>query len=336
MAEVGQEPKVVTRLISSWQSLVSVSKGLWREVNVNNFKQILRLVKQDPSGVEALRSAVRALRAIRNVAGTEWQPKAYLEEIVADETWPQRLLITCHLHYLDYVPRFTALILSLPPHFTFAVTTDVPEIAASLLSRNIPNLSVYRSENRGRNFGPLLVELAEQIKTFEYVVHLHSKKSTHSTSDFASKWATAHWNLLGEDQELFRRLLSSLNSDKDIAIAYPLVTDIIPPRQFNWFSNEQMARDWFLESGLGFVDDPFPFPAGGMFIFRPSLFGALFEKKWEYADFPQESGQLDGTTQHMIERLMGAVPVSLGLKHLIYIEREDKFTTDASYPIKHM
>ena len=332
-----QNPRLSTlRAQFRWAPSGGILGALFREINRNNFKQIIRLLKQDPSGGDLISAVSDVLRAIRRANNGKWKPSTYLKEMGGvDPEWEKKILITCHLHYPEYFDRFIRLVKQFSETMHFAVTSDDDDLVAKLHECNFTNVKVFKSQNRGRNFGPFLVELAQEIKRYKYVAHIHSKRSVHSSRNIARKWTDLHWNMLGENREVLRRTIGLFESDANLAIGYPLATDIIKASRFNWFKNKTMGQSWFEENEISFVEDPFPYPAGGMFILRSESFEKLFRKNWEYLDFPTESGQLDGTTQHMIERLMGALPIALGLKHLIYDQKADKFTSDSSYAQKY-
>lgn len=317
------------------KGILSFSRALISEINSNNLKQVFRLLRQDPSCKELIYALREGFGAVVRVNGNQWRPSSYVfegEKNTADLL--SKILFTVHMHYPEYVARFCKLVESMPMGGNFAVTTDSRKIFDELTSKNFPNVKVLLTENRGRNFGPLLVELRKEIQRFEFAIHLHSKRSVHSTRSVARRWADLHWLMLAEDKDLLERTIQLMWADRDIAVAYPLVTKVVGPTGFNWFKNKELARSWFRKHNLSFVEDPFAFPAGGMFMINTSAFEVLLNKEWKYADFPAETGQLDGTTHHMIERLFGAIPTSLGFKHLIYDPKLNRFTTDSSYARK--
>lgn len=43
-------------------------------------------------------------------------------------------------------------------------------------------------------------------------------------------------------------------------------------------------------------------PLGTMFWFRPRAMKLLFDRDWEYEDFPPEPNAIDGTLLHAIEK----------------------------------
>ena len=44
-------------------------------------------------------------------------------------------------------------------------------------------------------------------------------------------------------------------------------------------------------------------PLGTMFWFRPKALKPLFDKDWDYKDFPPEPNKIDGTLLHAVERV---------------------------------
>ena len=53
---------------------------------------------------------------------------------------------------------------------------------------------------------------------------------------------------------------------------------------------------------------------------RISSISQLLEYGWTYEDFPEELGQLDGTMQHTVERLIGAVAHGNGFESAVISE----------------
>jgi lipopolysaccharide biosynthesis protein len=55
------------------------------------------------------------------------------------------------------------------------------------------------------------------------------------------------------------------------------------------------------------IDYKLGFCAASMFWFKPHALSSLLDLKLKPADFEPETGQVDGTTSHAIERLIGQV-----------------------------
>jgi lipopolysaccharide biosynthesis protein len=169
------------------------------------------------------------------------------------------------------------------------------------------------------------------MSTYEYVIHLHTKKSTHMRSEIASLWADDSWRLFSSSGDQFGELIDILSSDPEIGLAFALNLAITPPSSFTWGMNRRIALELMPHLIIPNAKDRFSFPAGGMFIARSKALLPLIEIKWSYFAFPSEDGALDGTTQHAIERLVGIVTASDQMRHLYYLMPERIFTTDAGF-----
>ena len=67
------------------------------------------------------------------------------------------------------------------------------------------------------------------------------------------------------------------------------------------------------------------FPAGGMFWVKTDAIRPLLEFPWTYEVFPGESGQIDGATQHGIERVIGELTRARGYKQAAHVRTGTAF-----------
>lgn len=245
-----------------------------------------------------------------------------------------KLGIFIHIYYEDYIPSVIKLmneIKSLPVKSKFHVTSPFDEILRQIQeecpsSDLVEEQTIYRvTPNRGRNFGPLFSEFGNNFNEFDYVIHLHSKKSHQNNQKRSRAWADINWNLLGLDGTLLLRLLKLFVQEKNLGFSFSLDWAVTPPHSFNWGLNRKQADKLLLALGISKTRHPFLFPAGGMFLARPEVLSSISALNLDYEDFPIESGQLDGTLQHVVERLVGVTSSSLGLDGLVYHEPSNKF-----------
>lgn len=314
-----------------------------REINFINIKRLTSLVRSEGGIRSALISVKSASKTVVQANYTvPWTPKSVIEPLeIQHQMSPREVAFVIYCYFPEYVERVKRLIAKFNdshPAVDFYVASPDLEIVSKF--RKIQSefkalKAVTISQNRGRNFGPLFVEFSTAMMNYEYVVHLHSKRSSHSRKRTSSLWANSLWRAMGEDTEIFESFVQEFRTNSEIAIAYSLVESLFPPRAFSWGTNGSETRATF-EAGVPKLrdtmdSDRFPFPAGGMFIFRTCSFKSLLTMHWSYEIFPEETGQLDGTAQHVLERLMGFIPHSEGQKQLVFLERSQVFTTDTSF-----
>lgn len=248
---------------------------------------------------------------------------------------PEALVgVFIHIYYSEYIPRVDALVRSLANsgidstfHFTSPSPAIITKLGEVVEKAGLPIEKAFfkRTPNRGRNFGPLFTEFSEEFEKFEFIIHLHSKKSIQYSSKRADKWSMANWELLGLNSELLRRSLSILSEEESLGYCFSLDWLATPPHSFSWGLNSTIGESLAQKLEFGPTNKTFLFPAGGMFIAKSQILSQLKPLELNYGKFPIESGQLDGTLQHAIERLVGLSSTNLGLKGCFYLKAADRF-----------
>lgn len=309
-------------------------RALAAEANARNVKKAFSLLSVQGTRVNFFRILFRAVRNVAN-ARISWEPKSFVKERVKELNpgISAKLAVSIHIYYDEFLDRAITVMNTFPIKADFFITVANESQRSSILEKTNASveLSVKISENRGRNFGPMLVEYGGIFQQYEYLIHLHSKMSRHTDPEIASKWSMSGWNLLGTGGSLIQRAINLLADNKDISVVYPSSHKVVPPASFAWHSNLQIAKDFCQKQNIEFVDKQFPFPAGGMFALRVADYPEIFSRVWTYEDFPKEIGQLDGTMQHVIERLIGYIPNRKGKKQAAYFFEKDRFSTDTEF-----
>jgi lipopolysaccharide biosynthesis protein len=297
----------------------------------------MRLISEDPSLKLFFRIIWEIITRPYLVTPDTWTPKNVLdspgETLVS--TAP-KIAIIAHLYYEEYVDTLKSALQSFPYPYELMITTSNSQIAedcqAAFESLG-EHLIVRQVPNRGRNIGPLLVEFSAEIKNYDLAIHVHSKRSLHIENDLASLWSRELWENLLSDSKVVRRALNAFMGDSKIGIYYPL-TSLLKFEVFSWALTEPVARKWAKNHHLRHISGAIAFPAGGMFWFRPAAIAPILDSNFTYSDFPEESGQVDETLHHALERLIGTVPLVLGFKHLIYHVGSGSLTTDIKFARK--
>ena len=299
------------------------------------FLVTFHLLKSDPSGKKFVAQFQRFLK--NRFFALDWKTDKYLDESLETRTahfTPENIGIFAHIFYKDYAERLSKTLEKYDKKIDVFVSTSSSEILTYLVDwakkADYP-LTVKMTPNRGRNFGPLLVAFSSEIATYEYIIHVHSKRSTHQRTAMAESWANRAWFLLLENEDLRNRAIGLLSTNKDLNLVSPLVSDLISPISFSWLHNERFGSELSLKLDLNKEVARFPFPAGGMFLARTSALLPLFELNWRWEDFPEEKSQIDGTPQHAIERAIGLLVDTKGESQIFYDLNLDSFTNDYSF-----
>lgn len=237
-----------------------------------------------------------------------------------------------HIHYEEFVDFFVSQLRGFPKDatFFFTVTSEGLRDALAEQIRSDKRLAEIRVvPNRGRNFAPLLVEYSREISKFEYVLHVHSKRSLHAGDKIGPAWAKSLFeNLLTLESLVTADRL--LQENPSVGLIYPDMTKTFRRINHYWGANKKAlvkSKFYSATSVEPLWKSPLAYPIGGMFFARTDALDELLEFEWKYEMFPEENGQLDGTLQHAVERYVGFVATKNGYEHGIFTEISGTFLT---------
>jgi lipopolysaccharide biosynthesis protein len=235
-----------------------------------------------------------------------------------------------HIYYEDFIQNILEQLKSLPVPavFYFSVASEsMKKHLEDAIASEISVAEIRVVPNRGRNFGPLLVEFAGQMSAYDFVLHLHSKKSEHAGEPLGKMWSnTLVSGLLGPKS--LACALALLNENSEVGLIYPDMAKRFRRVNHFWGSNRKpLTRSKFFEKSTSSPswNKPLAYPVGGMFLARTDALRELISFEWSYEMFPEEKGQLDGTLQHALERYVGFNVTSNGFEHAVFTEHVDEF-----------
>ncbi|MCH4092137.1 rhamnan synthesis F family protein [Acetobacter sp.] len=228
-----------------------------------------------------------------------------------------RIAVAIHVFYPDVLEHD---ILPRLKHFGCAhsllITTDSEEKAThieQLIADGLPDAQrfIRVTPNRGRNFGPFLSCWRNALLEHDLFLHLHTKKSLYTGSE-QQEWRDTLLDTLLPTQQGIAGIIQRFVDDKELGVLQPAPGPTVPWWAWTWLTNKNAARPLLERLNITPPDGYFDYPAGGMFWARSRALAPLLELPWSPDDFPEESGQTDGTVAHAIERCIGLVAHSTG------------------------
>ena len=230
-----------------------------------------------------------------------------LEGVLPADHVQGSIAIHLHMYYEDLAPEFAGYLSNMP--FAYDLYVSVKDAAGESACRAaFKGLQHCKAQtfqivnNRGRDIAPMFCTFGEALRRYDYLAHLHSKKSLYNAG------ATEGWrqylagNLLGSTATI-RRIFTLLAGDK--GIVYPQNFKSVPCQANTWLANKGMGTAWCARLGISPVPQGyFDFPAGSMFWARGDALRPLFNANITIDDFIEEAGQTDGTFAHCLERLL--------------------------------
>ncbi len=216
-----------------------------------------------------------------------------------------QIAVLLHAFHADLLAEFRAYLDHIPfPADVFVSTDDAAkERAAAACFADWPRGAVETLivPNRGRDVAPKLVGFGAVHDRYEYVLHLHTKRSAHDSRLVG--WRGYLLETLLGSPETVRGVFEAFAQAPRLGLLAPQHIDELRP-WIRWSANFGIAEE--LAGRMGFPlprRAPLDFPSGSMFWARSAALRPLLDLQLTFADFPGESGQTDGTLAHAIERL---------------------------------
>lgn len=228
------------------------------------------------------------------------------------------IAVIAHIYYWELASEFKAYLSNIQHQVDLFITTCDKKSAAFITgvfadwSQGIVTVAV--TKNRGRDIAPKLVGFKNIYSDYDYVLCIHGKRSDHAS--VLAQWR--HFlleNMVGAPK-VVDSILGLFDTFEDLGMVS--AQHFEPMRHWtNWGGNFETAQT--LAQRMGFKlnqKKPLDFPSGSMFWARTAAIRPLIDLGLDFADFPEEHGQVDGTLAHAIERLFFFVCESAGYKWL--------------------
>lgn len=232
---------------------------------------------------------------------------------------PSRVAVLMHVHYPELVAELLEQLRHLPVEVDLLVTnssgTDVVVDVDALPT--VRQVAVLPSENHGRDILPMIgVINAGLLDPYDLVLKVHTKRSAWRADHAELGGTGAQWKdtfidaLLGSEANV-REILGAFADDLDLG-AVTADGSVLGP-EF-WGGDEPAARDLLERLGLTLEPAALRFPAGSMYWVRGIVLQGMRSLGLTADDFEPEAGQVDGTTAHAVERLVGILSAEAGLR----------------------
>ena len=243
-----------------------------------------------------------------------------METVLEKKCDEARIAVQVHVFYLSLLDEVISYLNNICESYDCYITTDSVYKANHILammkqycSANKVIVTVY--ENRGRDVAPFLLQLQERALKYEYICHIHTKRSLHG--NIGEKWRTYLFsNLLGSRQGV-RKIISFFDDSDNIGVIYPHAYKNLL-ECYEWGSNFEITQQLLEKLDINpELSGELDFPAGNMLWVRVDAVKQLFENNLKWSDFPEENGQMDGTFMHAIERAWNYIAMANGYTKLI-------------------
>ena len=216
-----------------------------------------------------------------------------------------KLAVIFHIYYPELLEEFKRYLANIPFNFDLFITTDTElkknQISEQLLDWNKGCLEIRLAPNRGRDIAPKLISCRDVYDSYEFFLHIHTKKSPHLTSLFG--WRTYLLDTLIGSKEIVMSIFEAFESDPKLGMIAPEHFDGIYSA-IGWGWNFEEAKNFAERLDIKLlINNKVDFPSGSMFWGRSAALRPLLNSNLSTDDFQPEESQTDATLAHTIERL---------------------------------
>ncbi len=226
-----------------------------------------------------------------------------------------RAAIHGHFHYPELLGDFLRCLTRNRTKCDLYLTTnrddDRTVLQETLAKFGMASAAIRVVPNRGRDIGPFLSELSDELRQFDVIGHLHGKRSAFNPG-LGDGWRNFLWHhLIGPSFPMVDTILDALARDPALGLVFPE-----DPHLSDWSENRSIAEDLARRLGITrALPTHFDFPNGTMFWARPAALQPLFSLGLRWEDYPMEPLPYDGTILHALERLLPFVAAAAGFKY---------------------
>ncbi|OBQ91348.1 rhamnan synthesis F family protein [Mesorhizobium sp. AA23] len=223
---------------------------------------------------------------------------------VSNISLPKDIAVLIHVFYTEVFSEILDALRNVGKDVKLYISTTDAGKAAVISSmcedKGFECVEIRVFENRGRDIAPKIVGFRDIYDKHEFFLHLHTKKSPHLSA--LEGWRSYLVDSLIGSKEIVESILSIFMSNPKVGIIYPQHYAPVRP-MLNWGFDFNMAKDLLRRANWDLSKDSvLEFPSGSMFWGRSAALKPLLDLELSFGDFPDESGQVDGTLAHAIER----------------------------------
>ncbi|HPM35280.1 MAG TPA: rhamnan synthesis F family protein [Spirochaetota bacterium] len=228
----------------------------------------------------------------------------------------KKIAVHLHLFYIDLLEEFCRYLSNIPFYFDIFISCREGSDKAMIKNRvsklkYVKHIIIKETQNKGRDIAPLYIVFAKDILRYDYFLQIHTKKSLHFKNG-RPDWRNYCLSAILGNKDTVKRIFSTFSNDSKVGLFMPKKFKTIRECFYCWSENKEIGIKFLKKMRIKFNDESFDFPAGSFFWAKIDAVRPLLEYNMKYSDFQDESGQVDGTLAHALERIIAFIVESQG------------------------
>ena len=225
-----------------------------------------------------------------------------------------KIAVQVHAFYTDLLDEVIENLNRIPVPFDVYVSTDSADKVREITDKfagdcNAENIKVNFFGNVGRDVAPFLRQLEPVLSEYDYICHIHTKK-TKTGDGYGDYWREYLYRHLFGSSDNIASIINRFEENPQVGLLFPETYPGVAP-QATWGGNLLGVKALLKRIGCAVeVSGDAVFPVGDMFWARSAAIKPMFDAR--ITDFPKEQGQVNATIMHEIERAWVYAARSLG------------------------
>ncbi len=227
---------------------------------------------------------------------------------------PARVAVLLHVFYPELVPELIESIGLIPVPVDIIVTNSSGS-TLDLTVRDGDRAIILESANRGRDILPMMeVVNAGLLDPYDLVLKVHTKRSSwrgdHDLPGDGNTWRRELLDAVLGSSDNIAAIMSAFSQDP--SLGQVTADDSVLGAQ-HWGDNQALVQGLLRRIELPLDPSELTFAAGSVYWVRGFVLSGLRCLNLGAKDFPDEAGQVNQTTAHAVERMIGILCHEAGL-----------------------
>ena len=181
----------------------------------------------------------------------------------------KKIAVHLHLYYIDLSEEFIKYLNNIPYKFDLLISIQENQEKESIVEKfkeikNVEKIDVRHTKNIGRDFSPMFIVFKNTIEKYDYLLHMHSKKSIRTGTQQDGWRQHMIKGVLGNEENI-KKIFYQFEKGNNIGMIYPETYYDMPYWAHTWLKNTDMSSKIANKLGFKISDEYIDYSVGSFF-----------------------------------------------------------------------
>ncbi len=249
-------------------------------------------------------------------------PAMKISDIQLLENIDKRIAVHLHLFYTDLSKEFIEYLNNIPYKFDLFLSVQEKEDISKIKKdfeqiKKVNKVIVKKAKNIGRDFSPMFILFKKEILEYDYLLHMHTKKSIRTGKE-QDGWRNHMLDGVLGCSDIIKKMFYQFETNDQIGLIYPETYFDMPYWAHTWLKNKANCDAIAQRLNISLSDEYIDYSVGSFFWVKVKSIKNFLNFNYTIDDFGKEEGKADGTLAHAIERMIPQAVKASGYTYLVY------------------